>query len=72
LRASWAALGWKGAQLALLYGANELAGWTAAETSVYTGRVRAAARVESDEVLRGIEEARCQFAPWSERIGAQR
>jgi len=71
VRASWAALGWKVAQLSLLYGADELAGWTAAETAVYTGRVRAAARVEEDEVLCGLEEADFQARPWREKaVGA--
>ena len=65
LRASWAALGWKVAQMALLYGADELAGWTGAETLVYSGRVRAAARVEQDEVACGLAEAGCEQAPWS-------
>lgn len=65
VRASWAALGWKVAQMALLYGADELAGWTGAETLVYSGRVRAAARVEEDEVGCGLSEAGCQQAPWS-------
>lgn len=67
VRASWAALGWKVAQLALIYGADELAGWTAAETRVYTGRVRAAARVESEEVESGIVEAGCTRIPWDLR-----
>ena len=68
LRASWAALGWKVAQIAPLYGANELAGWTAAESLIYTGRVRAAARVEADEVLRGLDEAGCSQRPWTAQL----
>ena len=64
VRASWAALGWKVAQLAVMYGANELAGWSAAETAVYSGRVRAAARVEEDELLQGMVEAGWRRTPW--------
>jgi 2-iminoacetate synthase ThiH len=65
VRASWAALGWKVAQVALAYGADEIAGWTAAETLAYTGRVRAASRVERQELNEGLEEARCRDAGWS-------
>ena len=65
VRASWAALGWKVAQMALTYGADELAGWTAAETRVYTGRVRAAARVEVDETEAGVAEAGCVRLAWN-------
>lgn len=68
LRASWAALGWKVAQLCLAYGANELAGWTAAETAVYTGRVRAAARVEDDEVECGLAEVGCPRVDWNQAV----
>lgn len=64
VRASWAALGWKVAQVALAYGADELAGWTAAETLAYTGRVRAASRVERQELDEGIAEARCRDLGW--------
>lgn len=64
VRASWAALGWKVCQLAICYGATELAGWSAAETAVYSGRVRAAARVEEDELVQGIAEAGWQRKPW--------
>ena len=64
IRASWAALGWKVAQLSVIYGADELAGWSAAETAVYSGRVRAAARVEEDELLEGLAEAGWQRSPW--------
>ena len=64
VRASWAALGWKVAQLTLVYGADELAGWSAAESLVYGPRVRAAARVELDEVELGVEEAMREFSPW--------
>lgn len=70
VRASWGALGWKVAQLALLYGADELAGWTAAEACAYTGRVRAAARVEEKELLQGLTEAGTGRRPWCpERAG---
>jgi hypothetical protein len=72
VRASWAALGWKVAQLGLLYGADELAGWSAAEGLVYGGRVRAAARVESEEVELGVEEARRAFVAWLSLKGAVR
>jgi hypothetical protein len=65
VRASWAALGWKVAQVALAYGADEIAGWTAAETLAYTGRVRAAARVERLELNEGLDESRCRDAGWS-------
>lgn len=68
VRASWAALGWKVAQVALAYGADELAGWTAAESLAYTGRVRAASRVERQELNEGLEEARCQDAGWYGRV----
>lgn len=64
VRASWAALGWKVAQVALAYGADEIAGWSAAETLAYSGRVRAAARVERDELDLGLEEARKRDAGW--------
>jgi hypothetical protein len=67
VRASWAAMGWKVAQLALVYGADELAGWSAVESLVYGERVRAAARVELDEVELGVEEAGRVFAPWLAR-----
>lgn len=68
VRASWAALGWKVAQVALAYGADELAGWTAAESLAYTGRVRAASRVERQELLEGLEEARCTDAGWYGKV----
>jgi hypothetical protein len=72
LRSSWAALGWKVAQLALLYGADELTGWTAAETRAYSGRVRAAARVENEELLLGIGEAGLQRVPWlTQKVGGR-
>ena len=64
VRASWAALGWKVAQVALAYGADELAGWTGAETLAYTGRVRAASRVERQELDEGLEEARRRDLGW--------
>lgn len=64
VRASWAALGWKVAQGALAYGADEIAGWSAAETLAYSGRVRAAARVERDELDLGLEEAGKRDAGW--------
>ena len=64
VRASWAALGWKVAQMALIHGADELAGWSVAESVAYSTRVRAAARVETDEVKCGVEEAGKVWAPW--------
>ncbi len=64
VRASWAALGWKVAQMALIHGADELAGWSVAESVAYSARVRAAARVETDEVKCGVEEAGKIWAPW--------
>jgi hypothetical protein len=64
VRASWAALGWKVAQVALAYGADELAGWTAAETLAYSGRVRAASRVERQELNAGLAEARARDIGW--------
>lgn len=67
VRASWAALGWKVAQMALLYGADELAGWTAAETLAYSGRVRSAARVEKEELVQGLEEAGRSWLAWPTR-----
>lgn len=65
VRASWAALGWKVAQVALAYGADEIAGWTGAEALAYTGRVRAASRVERGELDEGLAEAHCKDADWS-------
>lgn len=65
VRASWAALGWKVAQVGLAYGADELAGWTAAETLAYTGRVRAASRVEREELDHGLAEARVRDLGWT-------
>lgn len=67
VRASWAALGWKVAQVILAYGADEIAGWGAAETLAYTGRVRAAARVERDELDLGLAEALKEDAGWWSR-----
>jgi 2-iminoacetate synthase ThiH len=64
VRASWAALGWKVAQMALVHGADELAGWSVAESVAYSARVRAAARVETDEVKCGVEEAGKVWSPW--------
>lgn len=64
VRASWAALGWKTAQVLLAYGADEIAGWTAAETLAYTGRVRAASRVERKELDEGLSEAGCPLSAW--------
>ena len=64
VRASWAALGWKVAQMALIHGADELAGWSVAESVAYSARVRAAARVETEEVKCGVEEAGKVWAPW--------
>ncbi|MCA9779246.1 MAG: hypothetical protein KC800_21100 [Candidatus Eremiobacteraeota bacterium] len=64
VRASWAALGWKVAQMALIHGADELAGWSVAESVAYSARVRAAARVETDEIKCGVEEAGKLWAPW--------
>ncbi len=71
VRACWAALGWKVAQAALAYGADEIAGWTAAETLAYTGRVRAASRVERQELNEGLEEARCESLGWPRQGGAR-
>ena len=72
IRASWAALGWKVAQLSVVYGADELAGWSAAETAVYSGRVRAAARVEEDELLEGMAEAGWRRTPWTRgKVGVE-
>lgn len=71
VRACWAALGWKVAQAALAYGADEIAGWTAAETLAYTGRVRAASRVERQELNEGLEEARCENLGWPRQGGAR-
>lgn len=68
VRASWAALGWKVAQVMLAYGADEIAGWTAAESLAYTGRVRAASRVERQELNEGLEEARCTNTGWYEKL----
>lgn len=65
VRVSWAALGWKVAQVGLAYGADEIAGWTAAESLAYTGRVRAASRVERQELNEGLEEALCQDLGWA-------
>lgn len=65
IRASWAALGWKVAQVALAYGADELAGLTAAEALAYTARVRAASHVESSELQRGLAEAGRISGGWS-------
>lgn len=64
VRSSWAALGWKVAQVALAYGADEMAGWTAAETLAYSGRVRAASRVERKELEEGLEESRLHAVAW--------
>ncbi len=73
VRSSWAALGWKVAQVALAYGADEIAGWTAAETLAYSGRVRAASRVERKELDEGLEESRLSDLRWSGPTGgAQR
>lgn len=70
VRASWAALGWKVAQLAPLYGASELMGWSAAECVAYTGRVRAAARVEKAELEAGLAEAGVSRCHWlGEKVG---
>ena len=52
----------------LAYGADEIAGWTAAESLAYTGRVRAASRVERQELNEGLEEARCTNAGWYEKL----
>lgn len=71
VRACWAALGWKVAQAALAYGADEITGWTAAETLAYTGRVRAASRVERQELNEGLEEARCENLGWPRQGGAR-
>jgi hypothetical protein len=65
VRASWAALGWKVAQVTLAYGADEIAGWTSAESLAYTGRVRAACRVEREELNQGLAEARRRDLGWS-------
>ncbi|MFA5505355.1 MAG: hypothetical protein WC314_12450 [Vulcanimicrobiota bacterium] len=72
VRASWAALGWKVAQMGLLYGADELAGWSAAESVAYSSRVRSAGRVETPEVEQGVEEAGREWAPWLAKEGAVR
>lgn len=71
VRSCWAALGWKVAQSALAYGADEIAGWTAAETLAYTGRVRAASRVERQELDEGLEEARRENLCWSHQGDAR-
>lgn len=57
VRSSWAALGWKLAQVGLIFGADEVAGWGVEEQLAYTGRLRPASRVERDEVEAGIREA---------------
>lgn len=72
VRSCWAALGWKVAQAALAYGADEIAGWTAAETLAYTGRVRAASRVERQELNEGLDEARRQNLGWPTTQGDAR
>ena len=64
VRASWAALGWKVAQVALAYGADECAGWSSAEALVYSPRVRAAARCEREELEAGLREARVVRGSW--------
>ena len=71
VRVSWAALGWKVAQVGLAYGADEIAGWTAAESLAYTGRVRAASRVERKELNEGLEEACCHDLGWTLQGEAQ-
>ncbi len=65
VRASWAALGWKVAQVALAYGADEIAGWTGAEAIAYSGRVRAASRVERAELNEGLAEAKRSDGNWT-------
>ncbi len=64
VRASWAALGWKVAQVGLAYGADECAGWSAAESLVYSERVRAASRVEISELSEGLLEAGRENEGW--------
>lgn len=64
IRASWAALGQKSAQVALAYGADEFAGWTAAEALAYSERVRAADRVERVELEAALAEAGRQDVGW--------
>lgn len=58
VRSSWAALGWKLAQVGLMFGADEVAGWGAEEQLAYTSRLRPASRVERAEVEAGIREAK--------------
>lgn len=71
VRASWAVMGWKVAQLGPVYGASELMGWSAAETLAYTGRVRSAARVESAELEAGLKEGGISRCSWSEsKVGS--
>ncbi|MBI3924661.1 MAG: hypothetical protein HY319_03900 [Armatimonadetes bacterium] len=57
VRASWGALGWKVAQVALAFGADELAGFGLEERLTYLPRTRPASIVEREEVLAGIREA---------------
>ncbi len=57
VRSSWAAFGWKVAQVGLAFGADELAGWGAEEQQAYSSRTRPASVVDRQEVLLGIKEA---------------
>lgn len=71
VRASWAVLGWKVAQVGPAYGAGEMMGWSAAETLAYTGRVRAAARVETAELKAGLQEAGVTRVEWGgKKVGS--
>ncbi|MEW6277591.1 MAG: hypothetical protein AB1758_03130 [Candidatus Eremiobacterota bacterium] len=56
VRASWGALGWKLAQPAVAFGADELAGWGLEEHLAYP-RARPASGVGRAEVEAGIREA---------------
>lgn len=57
VRSSWAALGWKVAQVCLAFGADTLSGWGAEEQLVYSSRTRPASTVDREEVEQGIREA---------------
>lgn len=71
VRASWAVMGWKVAQVGPAYGASEMMGWSAAEALAYSGRVRAAARVETAELEAGLAEAGVVRVEWSgKKVGS--
>lgn len=59
LRASWAGLGWKLAQVALSFGADEVAGWGAEEQLAW-GDGPPASWVSASEAQAGLAEARRQ------------